>query len=422
MRSLPPKTTFFQIATSTIFWLSALAAPRSKSDVLIYGEPESVGMESKPLLEMKSNFTAYTHPGNYSSFTHYQTHPIQPGGAVMVAREGTIVHSFAFGKRNIYANVSGAHLPSHLQEDATLDTVYDMASVTKVFTSVAALREMDAGRIRLNDTVAKHVPGFEVNGKEDITIRMLVSHTSGFDADPNPPLYSSSYTTYEQRIEAIITQGLKNTPGSTYLYSDLNFMSLMLVLENVTGRKLDDLIRDFTQPMGMHSTFFNRNNLEGRHNPFWVRSAAQEFQIGPIDPLRPQPVRGTVHDENAWALGMILNNGTYGGHRILSHEAVDLIYTNLNARFSNIDSSHGVGFELNQFYTDGPLNTTLVASHTGYTGTSLAIDRGRNLFYIQFANRVHPSRLWSSNNLLREALGYWVGTSLGLKLPFPLKK
>ena len=99
---------------------------------------------------------------------------------------------------------------------------------------------------------------------------------------------------------------------------------------------------------------------------------------------------------------MILNNGTYNGHRILSQWAVDQIFVNYNARFGE-GYGHGLGFELDQYYTAGPMASLTTASHTGYTGTTLAIDRGSSTFFLHFANRVHPSREWSSNNLAREA-------------------
>jgi CubicO group peptidase (beta-lactamase class C family) len=114
---------------------------------------------------------------------------------------------------------------------------------------------------------------------------------------------------------------------------------------------------------------------------------------------------------------MILNNGTYGGHRILSPEVVDLIFHNFNARFPG--NEHGLGFELNQYYTAGPMASLQTASHTGFTGTALVIDRPSNTFFLLFANRVHPNRNWSSNNIAREALGYWVAESLGRDVSFP---
>jgi CubicO group peptidase (beta-lactamase class C family) len=170
--------------------------------------------------------------------------------------------------------------------------------------------------------------------------------------------------------------------------------------------------------------------------------APEEFQIevlGDGEPQRPQPVRGSVHDEHAWSLNgvsghagvfstvrdtaafcqMILNNGTYGGRRILSHKSFDNIFTNFNARFNNINDNHGLGFELDQYYTAGPLKSLLTVSHTGFTGTSIVIDRAHNTFYLHFSNRVHQSRKWSSNNIVREALAYWVGKSLRLDVKFP---
>jgi CubicO group peptidase (beta-lactamase class C family) len=437
-------TSFARLALAVASAGIAFASPTKNNDgKLVYGSPEPVGMISAPLHQMVQNVSAYTHAANYSKFSYEKIHPIEPGSVTLVARDGVIVSEFAVGKRNLYADVNGTKLPRHLQEDTTVDTVYDMASLTKLFTTVAALRELDAARIALNATVATYIPEFAANGKENITILELFTHTSGFDADPSPPLFSANYTTYEERINAILTQKIINTPGSTYLYSDLNFMSLGLVIETVTGRALDDLIYDFTRPLGMTSTFFNRGNIEGStpQTPKYDRTATQEFQIaalGPSEPQRPQPVRGTVHDENAWSLGgvsghaglfstvrdtaafcqMILNNGTYAGQRILSQTAVDLIFTNFNARFPG--DARSLGFELDQYSTAGPMASLQTASHTGFTGTTLVMDRTYNAFWLHFSNRVHPSRAWSSNSIVRQAIGYWVGKSLGLDVAFPL--
>jgi CubicO group peptidase (beta-lactamase class C family) len=342
----------------------------------------------------------------------------------------------------MYADVNGTLLPRRQQEDATVDTIYDMASLTKLFTTIAALQQIDAGTLDLHATVASYIPKFAVHGKENITILMLLTHTSGFAPDPVPPLYYPVYKTYSQRVSAIITQKLQDAPGSTYTYSDLNFMTLFLVLEKITGKKLDELIKAYTEPLGMQSTFFNRGNLYPPQfsQATYNKMATQEFQIavlGPKEPQRPQPVRGTVHDENAWSLDgvsghaglfstvgdtailcqMILNNGTYNGSRYLSQQAVDTIFHNYNKRFPG--DNHGLGFELDQYYTAGPMAGPTTASHTGYTGTTLVIDRPSNTFFLHFANRVHPSREWSNNNIVREALGYWVAHSLGRDVDFP---
>lgn len=217
-------------------------------------------------------------------------------------------------------------------------------------------------------------------------------------------------------------------------------MTLMLVVEQVGGKKLDEAIGEFTSQLGMSRTFFNRGNVEGDKLRFYGDMATEEFQLavqGPDVPRRPQPVRGTVHDENAFGLDgvsghaglfstaadtarlcqMILNNGTYGGRRILSRAAVDLIFTNFLAA---LGEDHGAGFELNQFYTAGPMANPLAASHTGFTGTSMVVDRASGTFFVHLSNRVHPSRGWASNNIVRETLGAWVAKALGRDVQFPV--
>ena len=438
-----------QFLLGAAFVSSALASHPSicpkeceQLDHLVHGSPESVGLLLKPLELAVVNITNYTHAANYSDFTYNETHPIEPGSANVIGHCSTIVSLWADGKRDLYADVNGTLLPPVQQEDATVDTIYDMASLTKLFTTIAALQQLDAGTLDLNATVATYIPKFAVHGKENITILMLLTHTSGFAPDPKPPLYYPVYKTYKQRVDAIITQKIETKPGSTYLYSDLNFMTMFLVLQKITGKKLDHLIAKYTVPLGMNSTFFNRGNLYPPEFPqaTYNRMATQEFQIavlGPKEPQRPQPVRGTVHDENAWSLHgvsghaglfstvgdtailcqMILNNGTYNGRRYLSQEAVDMIFHNYNKRFPG--DNHGLGFELDQYYTAGPMARRKTASHTGYTGTTLVIDRPSNTFFLHFANRVHPSREWSDNNIAREALGYWVARSLGRNVRFP---
>ncbi|KAJ5103239.1 hypothetical protein N7532_003768 [Penicillium argentinense] len=206
------------------------------------------------------------------------------------------------------------------------------------------------------------------------------------------------------------------------------------------GAPFEDLVQSFTKDLGMNSTFFNKRNVGAESLPFYPRMVPTEYQIevlGPSEPERPQPVRGTVHDENAWALDgvsghagffssvgdisilcqMILNNGIYNGRRILTSHSVSLMFINFNEKFPG--DEHSIGFELNQFYFSGPMANTLAEGHTGFTGTSLVVDRASDTFMVLLAHAVHPNRNWSSNNIVREALGYWVARSLGREVAFP---
>lgn len=158
-------------------------------DVLHYGTPESVGMLPKPLEDMVANLTHFTETRNWTSHSYNQVVPVEPGGTVLIGHKGTIVSHFAFGKRNLWASVDGTNgtkLAPELQEDATVDTIYDMASLTKMFTTVAALRCIDRGLLALNGTVATWLPDFASNGKGKITLLQLLTHTSGLAPDPSP--------------------------------------------------------------------------------------------------------------------------------------------------------------------------------------------------------------------------------------------
>jgi hypothetical protein len=144
-------------------------------------------------------------------------------------------------------------------------------------------------------------------------------------------------------------------------------------------------------------------------------------------------VRGSVHDENAWALGgvaghagvfstardlavlaqTILNGGTYRGHRILRQDTVDAMLTNDNQAFPGHD--HGLGFELNQRFYMGGLSSRRTAGHTGFTGTDLVIDPLSRSFAILLTNRVHPSRSWGSINLARETVATGLAKALAVR-------
>ncbi|KAJ3565881.1 hypothetical protein NP233_g7361 [Leucocoprinus birnbaumii] len=349
------------------------------------------------LQDLEKNITAYIVPANYGSASFNQVRALYPGAVGIVGNEGTIVSHFSSGYALQYADANGTELPKRSWVPLAKDSIFDMASLTKMFTTILALQQLEKGTIALNGTVASYLPGFEAGGKENVTVEMLLTHTAGFDADPDPGLWNG-YATLEERRQAILTTAVIHTPGIVYLYSDLSFMSIQLLLEHITSTPLDELLKQgLTGPLKMTSTFYNRGNVEYAADELIAsKIVATEYQIevlGSVEPQRRQPVWGTVHDENAWGVDgvsghaglysnaedvavfcqMILNNGTYGGTRVLKGETVDLIFTNFNTAFPG--NAHGLGFELDQNYWSGPMHSLQTAGHTGYTGTSLAIDR-----------------------------------------------
>jgi len=237
------------------------------------------------------------------------------------------------------------------------------------------------------------------------------------------PLWSG-WPDKASRIQAVMAVAPTSPPGTTYLYSDLNLITLGVLLERQTGRGLDQLVRErITAPLAMKDTGYNpAPSLK-------PGITATEYQTSPARGM----VWGEVRDENAWSLGGVaghagifstaqdmavlaqtpLNGGTYAGHRILSADSVQKMTTNYNTAFPS--NSHGLGFELDQRFYMAGLSSPTTAGHTGYTGTSIVIDNMSHSFAIVLSKRVHPSRSWGSNNPARRAAAQGLALSLAVK-------
>jgi CubicO group peptidase (beta-lactamase class C family) len=389
--------------------------------VLRPGSPREVGLDPAPIRAAIDRVNAWTRDDPATG------HPLYSGQVTLLAHDGVIVAKEAAGYALRYADRQGDPLPAAEWIPMRTDTIFDLASLSKLFTSIAAMQQIQAGRLDVDATVASYLPGFAVAGKNGITIEQLLTHTSGLPADPTPPLWQDP--TMASRIQAILATRPRFPPGTTYLYSDINMITLQLVLRKITGQPLDVLVRDgITRPLGMHDTMYDP--------PAWLkpRIAAEEYEVGPGEPQRGL-VWGQVHDENAWALGgvaghagvfstvddvavlaqAILNGGTYRGHRILSQRSVTEMLTNVNRRFPG--DSHGLGFELDQRWYMGRLDSARTAGHTGFTGTTIVIDPESRSIALQFSNRVHPSRDWGSTNPARRAVADGLADAMAVRAP-----
>ena len=378
------------------------------------GKPNQVQLDAAPLERGWSQVVSFTEPADGAD------HPLYVGGALLYGHQGCVVLRRATGQSRKYANADTL-LPKHEWIDARTDTIYDMASVSKLFTSIVVIQQVEAGRIDLDQRVAHYLPEFAAHGKEAVTVRMLLTHTSGFTSWIS--LYSQ-YPDIPSRIHAVLTQPLENPPGSTYQYSDLNLITLGVLVEHVSGKGLADLVAaGITEPLGMADTGYNPPASKRR------RIAATEYQEVPDRGL----VWGEVHDENAWSLGGVaghagifstlddmailsqtmLNGGWYGDQRILAEESVTAIITNENQEFPG--DAHGLGFELNQRWYMSGLTSIRTAGHTGFTGTSLVIDFNSASFVILLTNRVHPSREWGSINPARRSAADGMADAMSIK-------
>lgn len=310
-----------------------------------------------------------------------------PGAVLAVGKDGALVRLAAFGR------LSG-------EPDAQAvapDTIYDLASLTKVVvTTTAAMILVDEGRLDLAKPLSAFLPGFRGGAKDKVTLWHLLTHSSGLDWWA--PLYKAlkGQAEYVARIQAM---DLVFEPGSKSLYSDLGLILLGEILERVAGEKLDQFIRTrLFAPLGMRDTGY-------RPDPALLPRIAPTER----DPWRGRLLRGEVHDENAFALGgvaphaglfgtapdlarfaqMLLNGGVYDHHRIVSREVVETF----TRRAGVPGSSRALGWDTpSEGSSAGALFSSRSFGHTGFTGTSLWIDAERKLFLILLTNRVYPTR------------------------------
>ncbi|MCX5366039.1 serine hydrolase [Streptomyces sp. NBC_00124] len=385
------------------------AAASTSRSTLRHGTPAQAGLLFAHLRQLVTDAETFLAPS--------PKHPWYAGAVLLAGRGGTVALHRPIGMAVRYSAYdektdTGVEFPPEDQIPMAEDTVFDLASVSKLFTSILAVQQIERGALELEGTVAGYLPEFAGAGKQDITIRQLLTHTSGFRAWI--PLYNAP--TYEEKLQLIWNEAPLNPPGTKYLYSDLNLISLQLVLEKITGRTLDTLLHDeITDPLGMRRT---------RYNPpaSWKpKIAATEDARKPWSGLDRGLVWGEVHDENAFSLGgvaghagvfscawdlavlgrTLLNGGSYGRVRILRRESVELMFTDFNTAFPG--DEHGLGFELYQHWYMGAMATPRTAGHTGFTGTSLVLDPTTDSFLIVLGNSVHPVRSWRSGSAPRVA-------------------
>ncbi|MUK88964.1 serine hydrolase [Ornithinibacillus sp. L9] len=384
-------------------------APGPSSPVLHPGSVKGAGMVEEPLMGIDSVMEEMIGNGT------------MPGAVTFVARRGHIVQHEAYGHAVLYQDDSGTEIDEPIE--MSKDTIFDVASLSKIFTTTAAMKLYEEGYIELDDPVADYIPEFAQNGKEDVTIRHLMTHTSGFVAWV--PLYTIG-DSREERLQYVFEYPLDNPPGSTYTYSDLNMITLASIIERLSGKRLDQFVNEnLTEPLEMNDTMYNPpENLKSR-------IAATEFQPWTNRDL----VWGEVHDENAWSLDgvaghagifstandiaklahMYINEGRYGGKQILQPETIELLVENQIPEFPGND--HGLGWELGQNWYMDALSEGSTIGHTGYTGTSIVVNQSNDTIAILLTNRVHPTRDTVSTNPARREFARQVADAIPVSMP-----
>jgi uncharacterized protein YbbC (DUF1343 family)/CubicO group peptidase (beta-lactamase class C family) len=306
-----------------------------------------------------------------------------PGAVLFVGHNGKIVYRKAYGNRALEPH----------REAMTLDTVFDLASLTKVIvTTTAVMQLMQTGKIRLNDPVAKYLPEFAQNGKEDITVRQLLTHYSGLPPDLDlKTQWSGKETAYGMAFVDL----LDDPPGSKFSYSDINFIMLGALVEKVSGEMLDEYAtRHIFAPLKMLHTRF-------LPPPAW-RAKIAPTQYDENEHM----LRGVVHDPTARRMGGVAGHaGLFstgddlakfaqallsGGGGILSPLSVEKMTSPEQPPAAPV--LRGFGWDIDSPFSSNRGDLLPIGSfgHTGFTGTSLWIDPTTNTYIILLTNAVHP--------------------------------
>ena len=313
-----------------------------------------------------------------------------PGAVVLVGHQGKVVYRKAYGMRSLEPT----------REVMTLDTIFDVASLTKVVaTTPAVLRMLELGQIRLNDTVATYLPEFAQNGKQDVTIRQLLTHYSGLPGDLNLKIDWSGKDTAMQMAFA---EQLITPPGAVFRYSDINFETLGFLVEKISGMPLDKYADAFVfQPLGMRETRF-------LPPPSWRR------RIAPTEyDENHRMLRGVVHDPSARRMGGVAGHaGLFSTATDLSKyaqalidainakpqrkrflQSVTLIKATQPQQPPDATSLRGLGWDIDSAFSSNRGEFLPLGSfgHTGFTGTSMWIDPFTNTYVILLTNAVHPN-------------------------------
>jgi beta-glucosidase-like glycosyl hydrolase/CubicO group peptidase (beta-lactamase class C family) len=309
----------------------------------------------------------------------------------------------------VLAQVGAGHLDWAKSPRPDERTLWDLASLTKVVATTSAMMQLvEAKRVDLDAPVQRYLPGWTGANKEKVTVRRLLTHSSGLPAWR--PIYKEADSP-EAAMALVYAAPLDTLPGVRMVYSDLGAILLGEIVRTVSGERIDAYFsKHVAKPLRMTET---------RYLP----PASLVARIAPteVDPWRQRHLRGEVHDENAFALGgvaahaglfstardlarfarMYLNGGTLDGARIFSGETIRLFTTVQDSAFS----PRALGWETpNGQNSAGHLLQRPAFGHTGFTGTSIWIDPAHDLFVVLLTNRVNPTRANTKITRVRQDL------------------
>ncbi|MGI8813683.1 MAG: exo-beta-N-acetylmuramidase NamZ domain-containing protein [Pyrinomonadaceae bacterium] len=348
-----------------------------------------------------------------------------PGAVVLVGHKGKIVFRKTYGNRSLVPTV----------EPMTVDTIFDLASLTKVVaTTTSIMILVEQGKLRLSDTVGKYIPEILDEQVKRVTIQQLLTHTSGFAPDFD---LKEKWTGREGMLQTLYKEKLRTPPGVKFVYSDINFITLAEIVQRVSMLPLNEFAKaEIFKKIGDRDIFFSPLLLRKiafdnySSMPGGVSAAFLDGQfprVAPTENIRGQNnylgstyqgdsstgeeiLKGAVHDPTSFRMGgvaghaglfstaddlsrfcqMLLNGGTLDGKRVMSAQTIARMTAPIVV--SESGDTRGLGWDINTAFSSnrGELFPLGSFGHTGFTGTSIWIDRVSQTFVIFLSNRVHP--------------------------------
>ncbi len=328
-----------------------------------------------------------------------------PGASLALGVRGHTVQTTAYGR------VGWTTRDAAVSADSTM---YDLASLTKaIATTSAVFLLVQDGKIRLDDPVQRSLPEFEGVGKDKVTWRHLLEHTSGL-----PPAGHMTGTTLPEQLRSLLRTRLNDTPGAHVQYSDLSFIVLWMAAERVVGEPLQTFLqRRLWEPLGMHSTRFWPGMTCTNCAPTLVLQSGVPYRGKPSDPIAhklgvPTGNAGlfsTAHDLGRFA-AMIANGGELDGVHVFDSSLVRQLFIQAPGA-----GHRTLGWEAfcpaEHLTPSQPCQVPIAYGHTGWTGTSLWIDPTRGVWVVILSNRSYQVRLPPSLEVLR--WGVFLGATGG---------
>lgn len=345
-----------------------------------------------------------------SEGTTARPRPLFPGAVIALDLRGE-QRTWSTGVTRAYADAAGTPLPAAACPPVREDTLYDLASLTKLVTATVVVLLADRGLMDLDEPVRRYLPGFDGDGRDRVSVRHLLTHTSGLPAETftwRRPVDAAA------RRREVLDEPVLAPPGTQFRYSCVGYLLLGLLVERVAG-PLDVVVeQEVVRPLGLADLGFRPLD---RGVPVERIAAAEVRPVTWSSLVDPEETdtRGVVHDEKAAAWDGVAGNaglfGTAADVRGLGRALLDL----LQGRDSPLALSPGAaramvtpglapgadfGMGLGWRIDDASFMGTLAGrgrsyGHTGFTGTSLVVDEDRDLVAVLLTNRVHPSRKWS---------------------------